>query len=1602
MSRLWVLLALVCCSALAVAQREAARPELSALWVDPSKLAIDGDPAEWRASFDPTFEIARGDQLVDLGPRSADALWRGPDDASVRVWLGWNSVDFVLYGEVYDDVLQHDSERWYQGDSLELFLDTLDWTAEWGPDDWQVMLAPAWPERPWGVYPRPGQVQRPDGGFGGVEIVSAPFIGGYRFEARIPWRNFGRYSPSDGARLGFNFAQCDRDQRGFLESYGTWTGESAVAQESDRRGVLVLAPRGNEPQAGATRSDAPDSTSGRPYLLLALAALYGCALWTRKAWRSARVRRLGARIGVAIVVLVGITAVVTRLTKQSDARERRAQIEEHWRDFESWLASGALGWPEPQELLRSVEALLSGRSIPPPVRARFSPLLPSGALAGVELHTTRRGVPFVPIEIAGRARWSGASITPAQSLVFALPAPTAIDGVSLVVRVSDPRFPRMSPRRVPMLSVEVRREGRVVGPALELRDSEDLHFDEDPHVERPGMEPAFALPGGPRGSVHADALMLELGASVEADELVLRHVGPATSYTIQVVAVSARESAPNAAEVPGVRVTPEGEWQWAGAMADIEVETTAPGRSPKKSGTGQISRPIRVAEEVLGAVHLRDATPPSSTRWDVVPLAALVALAPFLVALFAEWIATRRRIRGKLAAGFAVTSAVPLLALTVLLEASLSAEHRERELERGNEELARAERELERDLRELERDAQRLLKIAELRKRVEGSFPETSEELTAWFGEGEGASRVLERTATDGRRVRVGSGPLWRAIPRSHVLGTGLARPFGQLLLCGVARSAPGADQPLSVAVLRAPSVPGVSARSSGAAPLRFLGAGRDQAPQLADLTPLLAGELRRGVYDAAGQELVGVLLVPPRERGVPVLGNFSLNELLLAAAITALFTVVLFAGILTGHLVGPIERLDRALRSGGAGDVEPEVSDEIGHLTAAIRTYSGQVVERVEELRRLQLAQGELSRRLDPDQAREAVLAFFARNASALSAWVLWRGEAGEELRAYGDGGREFVLPPEALTLQAAVVAGDVLHVVDRGGQAVLSEFERVLVGPARRVLSLPLIAAGETRGAIVLGFAGEELGSDFAFLQAAASQSAIVLENARLYRQAVRDNVTGFLTDPGFRQRVAEEIQRAQGEPESGVLLVQLRLTGLPRDDELAGERLREAAQRLRLAVRGLAFFGRAGAGDLKIALPWTKGAPNFEALARRLVDRVSTGPWPDGEPVTGLFAAHAAWPADGPSARFVLAVLEERLTEEQSGVPTLQLVKLSSLVPVDFVASSPIMIQLLDTVQRIAEQEITVLIGGETGVGKDRLAELVHRWSRRANGPLVHVHCPSLSASLIEDELFGHAKGAFTGAHTRRVGPFEYASGGTVVLDEVAGLPPAGQVALLRLLETREVLPLGSERPLPIDVRIVATSSKDLAVEVERGNFRGDLYFRLNVAQVTVPPLRLRRQALPDLVEAFVRRFNASADRPVTAVHPRVMDALFEHAWPGNLRELENVLSKACVLASGGELGAEHLELSSAAAEDGAVSVESELPNRTSSRQERLLESLAPGQRITSAEYAEREQISGRTALRDLLDLVELGFLVREGTRRGTRFRRAAKVAPASSGH
>ncbi len=241
---------------------------------------------------------------------------------------------------------------------------------------------------------------------------------------------------------------------------------------------------------------------------------------------------------------------------------------------------------------------------------------------------------------------------------------------------------------------------------------------------------------------------------------------------------------------------------------------------------------------------------------------------------------------------------------------------------------------------------------------------------------------------------------------------------------------------------------------------------------------------------------------------------------------------------------------------------------------------------------------------------------------------------------------------------------------------------------------------------------------------------------------------------------------------------------------------------------------------------------------------------------------------------------------------------------------VGSGPAMRKILDMVEQAGPSEATVLVTGESGTGKELVAEALHRASRRAGGELIKVNCAALPENLLESELFGYAKGAFTGAVKDKPGRFQLADKGTLLLDEVGELSLPLQAKLLRALQERVVEPLGGVKPVPVDVRIVAATNRDLAAEAREGNFREDLYYRLNVLEIRVPPLRERLEDLPELVSHLLRKLSTKNDKQVRSVSPRFMEALAGHHWPGNVRELENVLERAIILSRTDVIGPETL--------------------------------------------------------------------------------------------
>lgn len=233
-------------------------------------------------------------------------------------------------------------------------------------------------------------------------------------------------------------------------------------------------------------------------------------------------------------------------------------------------------------------------------------------------------------------------------------------------------------------------------------------------------------------------------------------------------------------------------------------------------------------------------------------------------------------------------------------------------------------------------------------------------------------------------------------------------------------------------------------------------------------------------------------------------------------------------------------------------------------------------------------------------------------------------------------------------------------------------------------------------------------------------------------------------------------------------------------------------------------------------------------------------------------------------------------------------------------NIIARSAKMQEVLALVERVAPTNSTVLIGGESGVGKDLIARAIHQNSRRATGPFIKVNSTAIPDTLFESELFGYEKGAFTGANTSKPGKFELADKGSLFLDEIGDVPAPIQVKLLRVLQEREFERLGGTKTLKVDVRLIAATNKDLRAALEQGTFREDLYYRLNVVPVDIPPLREHKEDIPDLVNHFLQRFNNDNGKRVESITPAALKLLMDYHWPGNVRQLENTVERAVALA------------------------------------------------------------------------------------------------------
>ena len=259
---------------------------------------------------------------------------------------------------------------------------------------------------------------------------------------------------------------------------------------------------------------------------------------------------------------------------------------------------------------------------------------------------------------------------------------------------------------------------------------------------------------------------------------------------------------------------------------------------------------------------------------------------------------------------------------------------------------------------------------------------------------------------------------------------------------------------------------------------------------------------------------------------------------------------------------------------------------------------------------------------------------------------------------------------------------------------------------------------------------------------------------------------------------------------------------------------------------------------------------------------------------------------------------------------------------------VADTPAMVALIELTKRVADSEATVLLLGESGTGKELFARSIHQWSKRVDKPFVVINCVALTETLLENELFGHEKGAFTGATTQQKGKVEMADEGTLFLDEIGDMAPDLQAKLLRLLQDREFHRVGGTRVVRVNIRVVAATNRDLSTAVKEGAFREDLFHRLNVISVSIPPLRERPDEIPHLAELFLQRYSKEMGKPGMHLTLAALRTMRTYPWPGNVRELENAVARAVVLAAGREIGPEHLRLPSDHEEEPQVREASDL--------------------------------------------------------------------------
>ena len=1037
-----------------------------------------------------------------------------------------------------------------------------------------------------------------------------------------------------------------------------------------------------------------------------------------------------------------------------------------------------------------------------------------------------------------------------------------------------------------------------------------------------------------------------------------------------------------------------------------------------------------------------------------------LASLPILLLLFSELLATLGSLRVRLIAVLSLASVVPLLVLSVVLVRVIENDHEEKRRERMGREIASVEQQVAEQRVQLVSTCDVWLADLAAVVRARG-LAERNETNTAFR---EALQPILQNQVppdwADSCALEFEFNPSAEregAVPVSVT-----AAPESMRSLDTQLRSETGVYLSWSVPMLgvrRALEIPGQGTCALSVArridPAFLAGLVRNRATVLCDLRgyPLaasgsdtisadqLAHEAHRPATMAAREALArdgassarstllrhvegptpwvgayGVLLdvqnrprllVGVVEEDVPAtlplaVGRVPARTFFASVAGLLALVAVFLSFVVTTRISRPIERIERGAQALRRGDLDVHIeSDERGQIGRLTRTFNQMAHDlrgRIDDLHSLNRGIQTLASRLELGDVVAAAVAFCMRHTQADAVHVLLRDRGRERVDLLSSG------PPCTVPTNSAVA--DLLRA--EGPCSLLpSALRAVLEGDSQpgSAMAFPLRVAGRTRGLLLLSFVSARAPAvDLELLATIAAQTAAAAENARLYQLAVEDVRTGALRLDYFATRLADEVGSAERDGET-VALGGLRIEA---PGALTTEARTAALERAVFALRGElgpeALIARSGEVELRVATRGMDDVTLRDGLGRTLA-RLDADVLADT--TVGWRTAVVAFPRDAASAEFLVDALGMAIATDAGAEPRAVRDPGHSLV-----LSSPAMDGLMRVIERVAPTDIAVLLIGETGTGKEVFADLVHRWSRRADGPLIKVHCAALPESLLASELFGHEKGAFTGAVERKLGRFEQASGGTIFLDEIGEISPDVQVKLLRVLQEHEIDRVGGTQPIRVDVRVVAATNCDLDAMVRNGTFREDLYYRLQGVLLRVPPLRERRAEIPALVEQFRLEAVAAGQTAVEGFAPDGMDELFRAEWRGNVRELRNTVFRALVLATGSRVTrADLLGLDPAVAAvpparetvapaeplvliprpGTGASAEAAAPRAgVHGRAAEVLALLDAADAMGSQDCATALGISQRTALRVLTELTERGLAIRIGKRRGARYR------------